>query len=96
MLEHFGETPHGLPILHDMGELDFIKLDVKMGSGESVRQQTGEWIAQIRQEAKSRPSLIASGIEDARILSQFWEWGLRYFQGYFLQEPNAEMRYDPL
>ena len=37
---------------------------------------------------------IAEFVEDANTLATLWSCGIDYIQGYFLQEPVAEMNYD--
>ena len=37
---------------------------------------------------------IVPFVENASALSKLWQAGVHYIQGYYLQEPNANMNYD--
>ncbi|MBZ2190231.1 response regulator [Alcanivorax sp. JB21] len=75
-------------LLTEVVRPDMIKLDAS-------------WNQRIRQRAEAEPALkrlieyvggaenvVAASIEDAQIFAAFWDFGIRHFQGFFIQEPG--------
>lgn len=94
MLEHVTLTPQSLQPLKDLGAIDFIKLHpdwrLQMENDRNFRGLLPR-VVQMMPEAK----LVASHVEDARTFATLWESGVRYFQGYFIQEPGEKLAAAP-
>lgn len=94
MLEQVVLSAQSQALLKELGVIDFIKLH----SG---------WRTQIEKDKHYRDTLqsllrlmpdvklVASHVEDAKSFATLWEVGVRYFQGYFIQEPGEELTAAP-
>ncbi|MDA1076471.1 MAG: EAL domain-containing protein [Proteobacteria bacterium] len=75
--------------------VDLVKLDGSLVSNvadnEQERQQLIECIQTLQELGKLS---IVPMVESAQVLSILWQAGANYIQGYYLQEPTAEMSYD--
>lgn len=94
MLEHVTLTPQSLQPLKDLGPIDLIKLHPNWRQQiESDRTFRGllQRMVQMMPETK----LVASHVEDAKTFATLWESGVRYFQGYFIQEPGEKLTAAP-
>lgn len=94
MLEQVSLTPQSLQQLRELGAIDFIKLNA------SWRQQIEKdkhFRTLIRNVIEMMPDvrLVASHVEDAKSFATLWEAGVRYFQGYFIQEPGEQLTAAP-
>jgi EAL domain-containing protein (putative c-di-GMP-specific phosphodiesterase class I) len=57
--------------------------------------QSQETIRKIAEQATASGKFtIAQFVKDANSLSLLWGMGVNFIQGYFLQEPQAQMNYD--
>lgn len=90
MLEQVTPTQTTIEKLQELGLVDFFKLHPdwsnRMESDKNARE-TIQNLQRILPEVK----LIASHIEDAKSFATLWESGVRYFQGYFIQQPAEQM-----
>lgn len=94
MLEQFTLTPQNMQWLKELGAIDFIKLHPQW------RQQldsTNNFKPLLKQVLQTAPDvkLVASHVEDAKRFASLWECGVRYFQGYFIQEPGESLTAAP-
>ena len=74
---------------------DFVKLAPALTAGVADSQdrldalrEAVRWLA--AQDARS----VATAVEDAHALAYLWTAGIDYAQGFFLQEPTADIAYD--
>ena len=94
MLEHVGSSQYSAQLLNDLPEIDFIKLSTDVGTKTGESNNLKSLISQIKEHLAKDLEVVASGIEDAQMLSVFWDNGIRYFQGYFIQKPSDAMAYN--
>lgn len=84
-LNHAGEHPQTGQLLEHLA-LDYLRLSPKLTNTDA---QTGQ-LAQLLQQASERGiEVIATQIEDSRNLSSLWIQGVRLFEGFFIQPPDA-------
>jgi DNA-binding response OmpR family regulator/EAL domain-containing protein (putative c-di-GMP-specific phosphodiesterase class I)/HPt (histidine-containing phosphotransfer) domain-containing protein len=89
MLEKVEPTEAHIKLLHEIGKINFAKLKVS----ENNAKQLKKFISHVQKANKNTPIFVASGIEDSTMLAQYWELGIRNFQGYFIQKPGEESIY---
>lgn len=94
MLEQVSLTQQTLQQLKELGPIDFIKLNPawrhmidRDNAFRQLIQSIIQWMPDIR--------LVASHVEDAKSFATLWESGVRYFQGYFIQEPGEKLTAAP-
>jgi diguanylate cyclase (GGDEF)-like protein/PAS domain S-box-containing protein len=93
-LDHFGVAQNFTNLLKHC-DADFLKLD-----GSIITKLTSDKDAQAKVKeitdlaAEHNKKVIANSVEDPHTLATIYSTGIDYIQGYFLQEPTAEMDYD--
>lgn len=91
--DHFGFGKFSAEELKKL-PLDFIKIDgtfTRQLEKKAAYRQTVEIIQSVATECRIRT--IAKSVEDARTLARLWNMGINAAQGYFIQEPEEQMRY---
>lgn len=90
MVTEYGGSEHSMAVLQAVQPL-FVRLQDAVtrrleepGFADSDRRL-------VEAVEAANASIVASGIENARSLSALWSKGVRRFQGYFIQEPSAEL-----
>jgi len=74
---------------------DYIKFDGAFMHNLGSSHENKEAVMRVTKQALEKGILtIASFIEDADSLAVLWSCGVNYMQGNFLQEPDAELKYD--
>lgn len=81
-------------LLNDVGEIDFMRLLPRNISDPKEKEALRSLISDCQALASGRVVLIATGVESAADVAAFWELGVRYFQGFFVQESSSNMRYN--
>ncbi|TBW55144.1 response regulator [Marinobacter halodurans] len=92
IIEHVTPDSNIIQMLRDVGPVDFVKLSSELGRHSEQTAELYGFINELHDFLGSTP-IIVTGVEDARVLSRFWERGIRYFQGYFIQKPGLTMQY---
>ena len=95
MLTDVGETDFSQHVIRDAGNVDFIKLALRHGKSRQDAELITPLMEDIRQHFNGDIDLIAAGVEDMSVMTAFWDKGVRYFQGYFIQRPSDVMQYNP-
>lgn len=90
MLDHLEASEAHSKLLYDIGKVDYAKFKVT----KSNKALLGVFLNKLKHNADNPPTIIASGIEDSVMLAQYWELGIRHFQGYFIQKPGEESIYN--
>ncbi|WP_165855686.1 response regulator [Marinobacter sp. JSM 1782161] len=93
IVEHVTLNSNIVQLLKDVGNVDFVKLRPALGSRDGQTRELDQLLTQLSAHFGSPEHIIVTGVEDARVLSRFWEQGIRYFQGYFIQKPGIAMHY---
>ena len=90
MLTGFGASAAASKILEYLQPL-YVRLDQSL----SKRLEQSEYLEADRQLINAieaaQAIMVADGIESAKSMSGLWAKGVRWFQGYFIQEPVAEL-----
>ncbi len=93
-VDQFGTNPKGETLLKHL-PVDYVKLDPALMKDLSSRQEKQDTLNALNTLALSfEAKTIATGVEDANSLAILWTVGVNYTQGYFLQEPSANIAYD--
>ncbi|AFJ03331.1 response regulator receiver modulated diguanylate cyclase/phosphodiesterase with PAS/PAC sensor(s) [Methylophaga frappieri] len=93
-LEHFGsgiDFSHSLTIL----DVDYLKINgnfVENMAQDPENQTAVKAIIEMARQAKKY--CIAEFVSDANSLALLWRFGVDYAQGYYIQEPAAELYYN--
>ncbi|ROU02257.1 response regulator [Marinobacter sp. R17] len=93
IIEHVTPGSNIIQMLRDVGPVDFVKLNSELGRHSEQTAELDAFIDELRSFLGTTVPIIVTGVEDARVLSRFWERGIRYFQGYFIQKPGLTMQY---
>jgi diguanylate cyclase (GGDEF)-like protein len=79
----------------DLLPVDYVKLHGSCLQDILVDQDKQNAIRQLIDEAlRHKVQVIAGTIEDPATLSLLWDLGARFFQGYFIHEPEFSLDYD--
>ncbi len=93
-IDHFGSTEYSLQLLEEF-KVDYVKLSGALISQIQADPQVRKKVQQLVEKAQQADvAVIAGSLEDPKTLTMLWSWGVRYFQGYFIHSPNAELNYD--
>jgi len=93
-IDHYGVTDSSLRLL-DMLHLSYVQLRDTVLSGLLEHAEIQVNVQRLIQHALNKDiKVIASNIEDPATLSLLWNMGVRYFQGYFIQQPKNALAYN--
>lgn len=92
MLTGAGSSEFTLQLIRDLGAIGFIKLHLSLGETSMKKAERKDRIKAIQAVMQPSTTLIAAGIEDVSVITEFWSLGVRYFQGYFIQQPDLELK----
>lgn len=96
IIEHVEPGSSIVHLLEDVGAVDFVKLSPEFGATGTQSPELDQLLDQLEAFFGSPLPIVVTGVEDARVLTKFWERGIRYFQGYFIQKPGVMMSYTAL
>lgn len=94
IIEHVNINSASVELLKELKTVDFVKLTPELGASSVQNQALDGLLNQLNGVFNSSQPIIVTGVEDARVLARFWERGIRYFQGYFIQQPAIAMNYE--
>lgn len=93
-IEHFGKGLDSGKLLNEL-PVDYIKIDGAFMHNLGSNTENKETVIRVTGEALNKEVFtIASFVEDADSLAVLWSCGVNYMQGNFLQEPDADLKYD--
>jgi len=95
MITDAGDTDFSQHVIRDIGNVDFVKLALRYGHSREGATLIQPLLDDIRQQSGKKIGVIAAGVEDMSVLTAFWDKGVRFFQGYFIQRPSETMQYTP-
>ena len=94
VLDDFGSGTNPFQLLEHV-DADYVRLDKSFMEDLADNPQSQETIRKIAEQATASGKFtIAQFVKDANSLSLLWGMGVNFIQGYFLQEPQAQMNYD--
>ncbi|MCP5205994.1 MAG: EAL domain-containing protein [Hahellaceae bacterium] len=96
VLDHAGVDEHSIALINRLAP-DFIRLDsslIQSMSNNKAQQAKIKALLTSSQEASIK--VIAGNVEDASTFAQLWGMGVRYFQGYFIQQPDPKLNFEPV
>ena len=74
--------------------VDYVKLDGSYTKELQENPNSSGLSNLVRELNELKKITIVPFVENASALSKLWQAGVHYIQGYYLQEPNANMNYD--
>ncbi|MDH5325340.1 MAG: EAL domain-containing protein [Gammaproteobacteria bacterium] len=93
-IDHFGITNNSAQLLSKLRPNYVVfrgsVLDGILDTSDKMQQLRSLILHATKYEVK----IIAGSIENPAVLSTLWSMGIRYFQGFFIQEPNANLEFD--
>jgi diguanylate cyclase (GGDEF)-like protein/PAS domain S-box-containing protein len=94
VLDDFGTGTNPFQLLEHIN-VDYVRMEKSFMENLSDNPQNQEAIQKIAERAAEMGKFtIAQFVPDAGSLSILWGMGVNFIQGYFLQEPSAELNYD--
>jgi len=94
VLDDFGTGTNPFQLLNHI-HADYVRIESSFMKNLADNPQNQESIKHIAEQAAELGKLsIAQHVPDAISLSLLWGMGINFTQGYFLQEPLADMEYD--
>lgn len=89
----YGTTKFSRSLISDFS-FDYARInDARVNQAPHDHHIQTEFRNLVERARVSHAAAIVSQMENARTISIFWTWGVRYFQGVFVQEPMAELQY---
>ncbi len=93
-IDHFGTTDASVRLLEEI-PVDYVKLRDTVLNDFMVNDEKRKQVVELIAQAKNRGvEVIACSIENPASISALWNMGARYFQGYFIKEPDSGLKYD--
>ncbi len=94
LLDEFGAGTNPFQLL-DHIHVDYLRIDRTFMNKLMEDESSQEAVKKIAEQAAEFDKLtVAQFVPDAASLSLLWGMGVNFIQGYFLQEPAAELTYD--
>jgi EAL domain-containing protein (putative c-di-GMP-specific phosphodiesterase class I) len=88
MITNYGASASSISVLQQLNP-QYVRLDEAL----TRRLEKPEYLPAdrilIETTTAANTMIVASGIENARSVSGLWAKGIRWFQGYFIQEPSV-------
>ncbi|MDH5660289.1 MAG: EAL domain-containing protein [Gammaproteobacteria bacterium] len=93
-IEHFGSTNQHQSLINEIS-VNFVKIAMPKTSQFLTDSSENSKLQKLIKEMQSKNiNIIASMVDDPRIITLLWEWGVNYFQGYFIEEPHETLDFD--
>ena len=93
-LAGFGTEANSLHVLNHV-DVDYLKIDPAVVAEIAHSAQAQESLRGLQSKARALDKeTIATAVQDANTLAMLWQCGVRYAQGYYIQEPNRELSYE--
>ncbi len=94
VLDDFGTGTNPFQLLEHI-KVDYVRMEKSFMENLADNPQNQELIKNITENASAQGIFtVAQFVPDASSLSILWGMGVNFIQGYFLQEPSAELNYD--
>ncbi|WP_417543730.1 response regulator [Marinobacter sp.] len=94
VIEHVATDTASVDLIKELDSVDLVKLAPTLGASDQQTPALEDLLSQLKAALSSSQKIVVTGVEDAKVLSWFWEQGIRNFQGYFIQEPKGAMSYE--
>lgn len=88
MITHYGASANAIDLLNKLRPL-YVRLDDALTRRLEQADYKAADRVLIEAAEAVKAIIVASGIESASSLSGLWSKGIRWFQGYFIQEPSS-------
>lgn len=93
-LENFGTEQNIFQSLKHL-DVNYLKIDSSLALNLKDSIENQEKLKEIAEEANEKGILaIAAFVEDANSMALLWQSSVAFIQGHFLQQPDAELKYD--
>ncbi len=93
-LENFGTEQNVFQSLKHL-DVNYLKIDSSLALNLKDSIENQEKLKEIAEEANDKGIMaIAAFVEDANSMALLWQSSVAFIQGHFLQQPDAELKYD--
>lgn len=93
-LENFGTEQNVFQSLKHL-DVNYLKIDASLAANLKDNIENQEKLKEIAEEASDKGIMaIAAFVEDANSMALLWQSSVAFIQGHFLQQPDAELKYD--
>jgi len=93
-LENFGTEQNVFQSLKHL-DVNYLKIDESLSLNLKDSIENQEKLKEIAEQANEKGIMaIAAFVEDANSMALLWQSSVAFIQGHFLQQPDAELKYD--
>ena len=89
-IEHYGISNKNHSLLDDL-DVDFVKVD---GSTISLSEENNELQKLVNEVQSKDRNIIVGSVDNPSVLAMLWGWGVRYYQGYYIEEPHESLNFN--
>ena len=89
-VEHYDISKQNYSLL-DEPNVDFVKID---GSKISESKDNHELQKLVKEVQEKDKNIIIGSIENPSIIAMLWGWGVRHYQGYYIEEPHESLDFN--
>jgi len=94
ILDHAGASDYSIDLIRDICP-NMVKLDSSLMADFTTSGAARKRLTDLLDLANSKGvRVIAGTVEDAKLFASLWGIGVRYFQGYFIQQPGHSLDFD--
>lgn len=94
IIDEVGASEGDSALIAEVAAPDMIKLDASWNQRIRQRAQAEPGLKRLIDYVGSAERVVAANIEDAQIFAAFWDFGIRHFQGFFIQEPGDALAFE--
>lgn len=91
IIDHCMVNNASLRLIKKIKAVDYIKLNPTLSRSMGVDPQAKLRVQKVQNAIDKQCAIIACAVEDAKTFAYFWDMNIRYFQGFFIHQPNASM-----
>ena len=89
-IEHYAISNKNYTLLDELG-VDFVKVD---GSTISLSEDNNELQKLVKEVHSKDKNIIVGLVEKPSIIAMLWEWGVQYYQGFYIDEPHESLDFN--
>jgi len=87
---NYGISNKNHSLLDELG-VDFVKVD---GSTINLSADNNELQTLVKEVQSKDKNIIVGSVDKPSIIAMLWEWGVRYYQGYYIEEPHESLDFN--
>ncbi|MCH8544129.1 MAG: response regulator [Alcanivorax sp.] len=94
IIDEVGASEGDSALVAEVAAPDMIKLDASWNQRIRRRAEAEPGLNRLIEYVGGAERVVAACIEDAQIFAAFWDFGIRHFQGFFIQEPGDALAFE--